>query len=242
VYSPRGRLLLLVIATSLVPYAFTWNVGSGGEWRFTMHVYGLFIVAAVYAIALTPHLADRRVWPSLARRSIAVAAIAVAAAVIYQALPWFVVREAVALNESVSVEAGGRDGVFFRSGWSPARREGTVTVRTSRAARAIVHFPLPADDDYDVVLRIDPVGAAPVSAAMVLFNGQIAGGFGFVSTPDRVGSYRLSLPRAWQKSGDNELAIAATGAAGVRLWLVRIIPMRVTKETHGGHRTTSDAG
>jgi len=69
------------------------------------------------------------------------------------------------------------------------------------------------------------VDAAAVSSAMVLFNGQIAGGFGFVSTPGRIGSYRVSLPRGWQKSGDNELSIATTGAAGVRLWLVRVIPL-----------------
>src|SRR5262249_1606828 len=112
VFSPRGRLLLLVIAASLLPYAFTWNVGDGGEWRFTMHVYPLFVVAAVYAIALMRRLADRQMWPSLARRSTAVAIGSAAAAALYVALPWFVVREALSLNESVSVAAGDRDRVF----------------------------------------------------------------------------------------------------------------------------------
>jgi hypothetical protein len=225
VFSPRGRLVLLVIAASLVPYAFTWNVADGGEWRFTMHVYPLFVVAAVYAIALTPRLADRQAWPSLARRSIAIAVGSAAAAAIYIALPWFVVREALSLNESVSVAAGDRDRVFFRAGWSPPHSEGTLTTRTSGASRAAVHFPLPANDDYDVVLRVDPVDAAPVSSAMVLYNGQIAGGFGFVTTPERIGAYRITLPRVWQKAGDNELTIATNGAAGVRLWQIRIIPL-----------------
>ena len=236
VFSPRGRLVLLVIAASLVPYAFTWNVADGGEWRFTMHVYPLFVVAAVYAVALTPRLADRQAWPLLARRSIAMAVGSAVAAAVYIALPWFVVREALSLNESVSVAAGDRDRLFFRSGWSPPRSEGTLTTRTSDASRAAVHFPLPANDDYDVVLRVDPVDAAPVSSAMVLYNGQIAGGFGFVTTPERIGAYRLTLPRVWQKAGDNELAIATNGAAGVRLWQIRIIPLNAPSKAPSSPR------
>jgi Dolichyl-phosphate-mannose-protein mannosyltransferase len=222
-----GRLLLLVTVASLLPYAFTWNVGAGGEWRFTMHTYGLYIVAAMYAVALMPRLRERQLLPLVARRSFATGALAAAAAAVYLALPWFVVREAIALNESVSIQAGERDRVFFRSGWLPPRAEGTVTTRTSRQSRATVHLPLPSAGDYDVVFRADPIEPKPVSSAMVLFNGQIAGGFGFVTSPDRIGSYRLTLPRVWQKAGDNELTLTTTGAAGVRVWLVRIIPMRV---------------
>jgi hypothetical protein len=151
--------------------------------------------------------------------------VAAAATALYFALPWFVVRETLALNESASVEAGGRDRMFFRSGWSSAEAQGNVTTRTSRASRSIVHFPLPDVDDYEIVLRLDPVAAAPVASALILFNGQIAGGFGFVTSPERIGSYRFTVPRTWQKVGDNELGIATTGAEGVRLWLVRIIPM-----------------
>ena len=222
---PKGRLLLLIVGASLLPYAFTWNVAAGGEWRFTMHVYGLFVVAALYAAALVPRLADRTLWRPLARRTAAVVTVAAAATALYVALPWFVVRETLALNESASVEAGGRDRMFFRSGWSSAEAQGNVTTRTSRASRSIVHFPLPDVDDYEIVLRLDPVAAAPVASALILFNGQIAGGFGFVTSPERIGSYRFTVPRTWQKVGDNELGIATTGAEGVRLWLVRIIPM-----------------
>jgi 4-amino-4-deoxy-L-arabinose transferase-like glycosyltransferase len=225
VYSPRGRLMLVIIVTSLLPYAFTWNVAAGGEWRFTMHVYPLYIIAAACAVALIPRLADRHTWPLLARRTALVATVLSATTVLYIAFPWFIVREALALSESVSVQAGDRDRLFFRSGWSPPEAAGTVTTRTSQTTRPTVHFPLPADGDYDVVLRIDPVGAQPTSSAMVLFNGQIAGGFGFVMAPDRIGSYRFTLPRTWQKAGDNELALAMAGATGIRLWLVRIIPI-----------------
>src|SRR6266567_3538902 len=36
-FSSKGRLLTVILLGSLIPYAFTWNVGAGGEWRFTMH-------------------------------------------------------------------------------------------------------------------------------------------------------------------------------------------------------------
>src|SRR4026209_1851651 len=51
--SPHGRLLVLILFTSLVPYALTWSVGGGGEWRFTQHVYPIYLVFACAAIAGT---------------------------------------------------------------------------------------------------------------------------------------------------------------------------------------------
>ena len=45
-----GRLLLVILLGSLLPYILTWNVGGGGEWRFTMHAYPFFLVAAALAV------------------------------------------------------------------------------------------------------------------------------------------------------------------------------------------------
>lgn len=47
---PAGRLLLVVLVTSLLPYAFTWRIPGGAEWRFTMHVYPLYLLAAALAV------------------------------------------------------------------------------------------------------------------------------------------------------------------------------------------------
>jgi hypothetical protein len=49
--SPAGRLLLAVLFTALLPYAFTWNVPGGAEWRFTLVAYPFYLLAA--ALALT---------------------------------------------------------------------------------------------------------------------------------------------------------------------------------------------
>jgi len=43
-----SRLLLLILATSLVPFSFTWKLIA--EWRFTEHAYPFFLIAACVAI------------------------------------------------------------------------------------------------------------------------------------------------------------------------------------------------
>jgi hypothetical protein len=58
---PVGRLLLVVLVTSLLPYAFTWRIPGGAEWRFTMHVYPLYLLAAALAIVTGASLGAQRV-------------------------------------------------------------------------------------------------------------------------------------------------------------------------------------
>ncbi len=62
--SRQGRLLLLVLLTSLLPYAFTWPILGGAEWRFTMHAYPFYLVAAGLALTSAAAWARR----ALARR------------------------------------------------------------------------------------------------------------------------------------------------------------------------------
>jgi hypothetical protein len=46
----EGRLLLLVLVAALLPFAFTWRVPGGSEWRFTLHAYPFYLLAAAHAI------------------------------------------------------------------------------------------------------------------------------------------------------------------------------------------------
>ena len=48
-----GRLVLVALLGSLLPYIFTWNVGGGGAWRFTMHAYPFFFLAVAVALVGT---------------------------------------------------------------------------------------------------------------------------------------------------------------------------------------------
>jgi hypothetical protein len=245
-----GRLLLVILISALLPYAFTWNLGGGGEWRFTMHAYPFYIVAAVYALSgvyraaaavvRDPARARRSTVVPIARRAAAVLAIAAAASAGYMALPWFVTREAIVKGESVSVETGDRDRVFYRTGWLPPHTDG-ITARVSRGERASVHFPLPARRAYEIVLRLDPVAPAVQDRVAVLFNRKMAGLLHLMWNPERVGSYRLSVPEHMVRAGSNELTLVpestvTAGAAGprfawldpeerigLRVWYVRVV-------------------
>lgn len=45
----QGRLLLVVLLGALLPFAFTWNVTGGREWRLTLVAYPFYLLAAAYA-------------------------------------------------------------------------------------------------------------------------------------------------------------------------------------------------
>jgi 4-amino-4-deoxy-L-arabinose transferase-like glycosyltransferase len=245
-FTADGRLLLLILFTSLLPYAFTWNTGGGGEWRFTMHAYPLYIVAAVYAVDRAArgviHLwRERRgriaiPWGPV----IALTVFVMVCAGGYMVLPWFVVREAIAGGRDISIETGSRDLPFFGAGWTPPHTDG-VTVRFARAERAIVRLPLPIDRPYDLILRLDPVAPDLQRRVTVLFNRQVLGVLHLTWNAERMGSYRLRVPAEKIKEGINELALvtdalvpaASAGArlawldpderVGVRLWYVRVL-------------------
>ena len=118
VWRPDGRLLLLILYSSVVPYAVTWNVGGGGEWRFTQHVYPIYLVAAGDAIVqgclwLIAAIRHRLVWDrAVARRVMVSAAVTVAIVLAWlglQRLPYLVAREALARGDAVTIPTGGRD-------------------------------------------------------------------------------------------------------------------------------------
>ncbi len=251
-FSARGRLLLVLLAGSLLPYIFTWNLGGGGEWRFTMHAYPFYLVAACYAVVAAASVLRARLatgaWPEGIRPlplTLRAAAVAVAAALgvaAYLGLPWLVVREAIAAGDSTSVETGARDLVFFRQGWSDPHVDG-VTVRISEGARSTVRIPLPGRRAYDLVLRVDPVIPERQDRVDVLFNGHFVAALRLLWDPARMGSYRIPIREEFVRAGGNELTLAPAtlvpaGAVGprlawldpgarvgVRLWYVRVIPM-----------------
>jgi hypothetical protein len=242
VFSARGRLMIVIALGSLLPYAFTWNLGGGAEWRFTMHVYAIYIVAAIHAFASAIRAARTR--PAarpIALRAAAVAAVAAVAAGTYMALPWFTTKEAIANGEAVTIEANDRGRVFYRRGWSRSHAEGLANIRVSRGDRTTVHIPLPAKRPYEVVLRLDPVAPGRQERVSVLFNTQLVARIGLTWDPQRVGAHRISLPAEWVKVGDNEITLVpettvTAGSAGerftwldpadvvgVRMWYIRVL-------------------
>ena len=250
-FTRRGRLLIVILLTSLLPYAFSWNVGGGGEWRFTMHAYPFYLVAASFAVVVLVGVVNgairrgfsvsREVMAGAARRAAAVAIVALAGTALYLGLPWLVKDEAIAAGESTSIETGFRDTIFYRSGWSPPHLEG-ITVRVSTAQWSVIRIPLPARRAYALTLRLDPVAPALQQRVRVLCNRQTVGLLNLGWDPQRVGAYRVVLPEGVVRPGSNELVLIpestmAAGAAGprfawidptqpigVRLWYVRVSP------------------
>ncbi len=248
-FLPEGRTLLIILIGSLVPYALTWNVAGGSEWRFTMHAYPLYLMASMSGAAFCWQVAvalwqrPRRIGivrPRLLVGWITGAALIAALTAGYAALPWFVVRETIAAGTDVSIEPGFRDVMFFGEGWSAPYTHG-LTYRVSRADRAIVRIPFPEQRTYQVVLRLDPVAPRSQRRAVVLLNRQLLATLLLTYDPNRVGSYPLLLPADKVRVGTNELTIVpdtlvAAGSAGldgvardprellgVRLWYVRVL-------------------
>jgi hypothetical protein len=248
-FSADGRILLVLLVSSLVPYSLTWNVAGGGEWRFTMHAYPFYLLAAVYAGDLlwrgVTGLLKRRwdvTW--IGRRQLAWGAAGAASVALicatYILLPWFVVRETIARHDDVSITAGDRDAVFFGSGWSKPYADG-LTFRVSQAERSSIRLPLPVRRTYQIVLRLDPVAPDQQRRATVLLNRQLLAILQLRSNPDRVGTYPVQLPSDKVRVGINELTIvpdtlvpaAAAGSRfssrnpqqllGLRLWYVRVL-------------------
>jgi Dolichyl-phosphate-mannose-protein mannosyltransferase len=241
-FSSRGRLMLVILVASLVPYAFTWNVAGGGEWRFTMHALPMFLVAAVYGVAaLVGAWRTRPPLRLLALQAATVAAVAIAAIGLYIALPWFTAKEAVANGEAANIEADARGRVFYREGWSATHADGLAHVRVSLGERTTVHFPLPKKREYQVVLRVDPVAPDRQDRLDVLFNSRVVGRIRLLWDPARLGSYRMRLPAEWVVVGDNRLTLVpgttvSAGSAGpgfawldpadivgVRMWYLRVV-------------------
>ena len=133
---PSGRLVLVALLGLPLPNIFTWNVGGGGAWRFTMHAYPFFFVAVGIAVvggwralsamaaATSPAVVTRATLVPLAWRSAAIAAVGLLGATRYLGLPWYATREAIAHGESTEHRDRGPRPHFLPARLvSPAPRE-----------------------------------------------------------------------------------------------------------------------
>jgi hypothetical protein len=209
VWYPMGRFLWLILLTSLVPYAITWSLGGGGEWRFTQHAYPLYLVAAstflVAAARMSRALTRRELrWrEAFSRRRIARAAVCVGALAagwaLYYSAPYLVAREALAHGEAVSIGgAPPRDAPFFWSGWSGPNGSGNVIVRRALSDRVSIRIPLPRQSDHLLTLRMDGPTVADRAyepRVTVFVNNRTLGQVRFTHDPMRVGTYRMTIPR-----------------------------------------------
>jgi hypothetical protein len=257
-FSPTGRLLLVLVAASMIPYALTWPIGGGGAFRFSLHAYPFYLIAAAFAVTQAARLTAKLVSIARAPRRLAgtvdrpraarvalVAALAAFAWGTYLVLPYFVAREALASGDAATIGAGPRDAPYFVEGWSDAYGGGNVTVRAAISERTRMRVPLPLDADHWLTLRIDPAETreeALQPTVTVFLNRRPIAGLNLGRNPERMGSYRMVVPRELAGRSVARLEFAAShtvpaSEAGrhfaslppqtpvaFRLWYVRLEP------------------
>ena len=248
--SGNGRLLLVVLVSAQVPFAFTWRVSA--DWRYTEFAYPFFMVAAGLVLTNAVALARPARWkrpvvrtPPL--RTVCAWALTLGglAAVTWwflRVLPVLTFREELLANGVAVIAAGPRDGPFFREGWSGMVTTYNVTARIAGGDRSVVDIPLPRSADYHVRIRLDPFpppsdGAGDLPSVRILFNGVLLRTVTLTWSPEKVGSYDLVLRQALVRPGRNRLmfvgdrspAAGATAGAGppdrsFKLWYVLVRP------------------
>lgn len=220
---PAGRLLLVVLLTSLVPYMLTWSIRGGDHWRFTMHVYPFYLVAAfqfAFAIATgAVRVARDGVAATISRVNVRHAVRAGAAGVIVLGLalledhwiPYLVANESLRTGAATSVAAGPDDRVFFTDGWSDLVRGGAVVARLATKEIATILVPVPERRRYRLVIRMDPVvpDATPPQRVRVFLGGHAVGVFTLDWNPERVGAYAAEIPAGLVPPGRTRLDLMA---------------------------------
>jgi hypothetical protein len=211
-----------VLLTSLVPYMLIWPLRGGDHWRFTMHVYPFYLVAAfqfAFVIAASAaRVAHNGVAAAIARVRVRHALLTAAGvSVVCLALledhwiPYLVAHESLRTGASTSVAAGPDDQVFFTDGWSDLVRGGMVVARLATKEIATIQIPLPERRPYRLVIRMDPVvpDTTPPQRVHVFLGGQGLGVFTLGWNPERVGAYVMEIPAGLVPPGRAQLDLVA---------------------------------
>ena len=235
-WSPDGRLLLVMFYGSLVPFSMTWTVAGGAEWRLTLFAYAFYLVAAFWVVDKVVRFAratiiarDARPWEYVTRREIfravaIVLALVVVTGVWWVAGPYAVAREALMQGDPTTVMAGPRDRWFFDEGWSGLVVEGNVTTRFAEAPSATLRILLPEARSYGLIFRVNPVdpSAASRQIVQVSLNGTHLEDLTLSWNPERIGQYHITIPAGIVTPGVQYFGLHSDSA--FKLWYVHIVP------------------
>jgi hypothetical protein len=215
-WSSRGRLLLLVLATSLAPYFFVWEMPLGNQYRLTLHAYPFLLIAAFACIdgafrALPSLLQWHDVRP-IAARALVTLAVAGAGWLGVMLLPYARCVEDLRRDGRETIVAGPRDRLFFRTGWHAPTTVGNVTARFTSSIQSTIWVPLLAGQDAVLIMRLDPFvfDGAPPQVVQVMLNGSLVSTFTLHWTPEQFGTYISDVPAGLVHGGLNRLDLRSS--------------------------------
>jgi hypothetical protein len=181
----EGVFTILVFLCAIVPYAWTWNIPGGDEWRFTLPAYPLFLIATAVAVdggarlwrGLLASESRRSSVLSLARYGTTAALLAGLGQWTFRWLDWLRVREAVEQRRPALIEPGSQAAFFFAQGWAwdqPVDAAATawitrpearlrIPMAPSAAARVVLRLGVPRDSHREVRILMGDlqVGSVP---------------------------------------------------------------------------------
>lgn len=214
-FSPHGRLLLVLLISSLIPYAFTYEIAGGSEWRFTMHAYPFYMIAgALFLVVAFGALCFKNTWTLFSEQALSKksAVLTSGAVLVVLVCGWFLLnesnflrkQEAIRADEAILVESGQRDFRFFNSGWFPA----VESVRITKDNASQLSFPLKSAKEYNLILRANPVyEKARPSFISVFMNDRSVGQIEVKEAVDS--AYVVRLPQDIVKDGINHISLRA---------------------------------
>jgi hypothetical protein len=174
-WRPGGALALLALGLSIVPYAWTWDIPGGGEWRFTLPAYAFYLLGAMLALqaAATGLLGAARA--ACRKETLRAGLRVVSTAIVLAAsglwtsrtLDWLRVKEAIRNGRSALIEVGPRAGRFFTSGWTFMGREDGSEAMEMNGPRARLRVPAARGRPLRVVLRLGAGGKASSSVTVL---------------------------------------------------------------------------
>jgi 4-amino-4-deoxy-L-arabinose transferase-like glycosyltransferase len=223
-----GRVLLVLLVCSLVPYAITWKLI--GDWRFTAHAYPFYLIAVGWVLVTVPGI---RSVPRPSRRvALAWTGVAVVVGLVTwvsaAVLPLPAAGEILRFDRAVTMAAGFQDRSFFVSGWARPTTTGNVTARISVNETASLRLPAVPGEAYDVMLRMDPFPAPASDAALPVVrlyaDGLPAGRVQTTWDPTRIGAYLVPMPPPVRSTVELQLMVepVGTGPNRLRVWWVQV--------------------
>ena len=228
-WTSTGRLLLLIMAGSMLAFAYIWELTDGARaWRLTIHMYPFFIVAALWAVQVAGQscrtLATGKVgFTEWARDSglklLASAGLAGAFVALLNVLPMLQNIDELWRGRTTSIVAGPYDTLYFGDGWQPRQQLGNQVVRFVEGGLGTLRVPLLGGRAYRVLLRLDPNPDSSEAAAIVgvSLNRERLLPLRLTYDPERIGSYELLIPAGWTRTGLNRLDLLAVAVRSPRV-------------------------